>query len=199
MSTHPSDAQLIRRIQSGEKEAFEAIFTRYSQIITTHIARIVRDNAVAQDLVQEVFLRVWTRADQWNARGKVKGWIYRIATNLSLNHLRSVKRRPQKRFEMLANDISDDEGISAPSWMVDTSALTPEVLLEEAEQQRILWRLINELPADKREVFKMVYDDEMDLHSVAIKLEIPEGTVKSRLYHSRIQLRRNLTEQSKRE
>jgi RNA polymerase sigma-70 factor (ECF subfamily) len=81
--------------------------------------------------------------------------------------------------------------------MIDTSTLTPEALLEESEQQRILWRLIDELPNDKREVFKMVYDDEMDLHSVASALDIPEGTVKSRLYHSRVQLRRNLKNQRK--
>lgn len=98
MSTYPTDTQLIRRIQAGETEAFETLFSRYRQMITAHIARIVRDNAAAQDLVQEVFLRVWTRGDQWDGSGKVKGWIYRIATNLSLNHLRGVKRRPQQSF-----------------------------------------------------------------------------------------------------
>lgn len=196
MSTYPTDTQLIRRIQAGETEAFETLFTRYRQMITAHIARIVREDVVAQDLVQEVFLRVWTRADQWDSRGKVKGWIYRIATNLSLNHLRGVKRRPQQSFEIPVGE-TDDEGLSAPSWMIDTSTLTPEALLEESEQQRILWRLIDELPNDKREVFKMVYDDEMDLHSVANALDIPEGTVKSRLYHSRVQLRRNLKDQRK--
>ncbi len=194
MSTHPSDSQLILRIQAGNTEAFETLFTRYRQVITTHIARIVRDGTVAQDLVQEVFLRVWTRADQWDGRGKVKSWVYRIATNLTLNHLRSEKRRPQQSFETLTYDPGDGEGLSAPGWMVDTSALTPEALLEDAEQQRRLWHLINELPIDKREVFKMVYDDEMDLQSVATMLGIPEGTVKSRLYHSRKQLRRNLTD-----
>ena len=197
MSTYPTDSQLIRRIQAGETEAFEALFTRYRQMITAHIARIVRDNVAAQDLVQEVFLRVWTRADQWDGSGKVRGWIYRIATNLSLNHLRSVKRHPQQSYEMPAEEVDGDEGISAPSWMVDTSALTPEALFDETEQQRILWRLINELPTDKCEVFKMVYDDEMDIHSVASLLDIPEGTVKSRLYHSRKQLRQSLTEQRK--
>jgi RNA polymerase sigma-70 factor (ECF subfamily) len=194
MSTHPNDVQLIQRIQEGDTEAFEALFARYRQMITAHIACIVRDNAVAQDLVQEVFLRVWTRADQWGGRGKVRSWVYRIATNLSLNHLRSVKRRPQQSFDVLANDEGEDEGLTAPSWMVDTSALTPEALLEDAEQQRRLWHLINELPIEKREVFKMVYDDEMDLESVANMLGIPEGTVKSRLYHSRLQLRLNLTD-----
>jgi RNA polymerase sigma-70 factor (ECF subfamily) len=197
MSTHPTDVLLIRRIQARETEAFEALFTRYRQMITAHVARIVRDDVVAQDLVQEVFLRVWTRAEQWDGRGKVKGWIYRIATNLSLNHLRSAKRRPQQGFEMPVNEMDDDDGSSAPSWMIDTSALTPEALLEGTEQQRILWQLIEELPTEKREVFKMVYDEEMDLHSVASVLGIPEGTVKSRLYYSRKQLRQGLTKKHK--
>ena len=65
-----------------------------------HIARIVREPAATEDLVQEVFLRVWTRAEQWQGSGTVKGWLYRIATNLSLNHLRSVKRRPQQPLEI---------------------------------------------------------------------------------------------------
>jgi len=194
MSTHPTDTQLIRRIQAGETAAFEAFFTRYRQMITIHIARIVRDDVVAQDLVQEVFLRVWTHASQWDGRGKVRGWLYRIATNLSLNQLRSIKRHPQQKLEMPADDLDDDENYSIPSWMVDTTALTPETTLEESEQQRRLWELINELPSEKREVFQMVYDDEMNIHRVASALDIPEGTVKSRLHHSRLHLRTRLSE-----
>lgn len=183
MSTYPSDTQLIQRIQGQDSEAFEVFHLRYRQAIRIHIARIVRDDTIAQDLVQEVFLRVWTRANQWDGRGKVRGWVYRIATNLSLNHLRSVKRHPQQPLEIPADE--SDEDVSIPSWMIDTSALTPEVLFEGAEQQRMVWALIEDLPPEKREVFQMVYDDEMDLRSVASALEIPEGTVKSRLYHSR--------------
>ena len=76
--------------------------------------------------------------------------------------------------------------------MVDASALTPEAQLEIVEQQKLLGQLINGLPPDKQDVFRMVYDDEMDLHSVANKLQIPEGTVKSRLYHSRKQIAERL-------
>ena len=88
-------------------------------------------------------------------------------------------------------DESDDD-VSIPSWMIDTSALTPEVLFEGTEQQRMVWALIEDLPPEKREVFQMVYDEEMDLQSVASALEIPEGTVKSRLYHSRKSLANKL-------
>ncbi len=191
----PTDDQLIRRIQARETEAFESLLARYTPMLTAHIARIVRDDAAAQDLVQEVFLRVWTRAAQWDGRGAVKGWLYRIATNLSLNHLRSVRRRPQQPLEMPAGDLSDDEESLVPGWMIDASALTPEAQLEAVEQQKLLGRLIDDLPPEKREVFRMVYDDEMDLHSVASALGVPEGTVKSRLYHSRKRLADQLSKQ----
>ena len=179
----PTDDQLIRRIQARETEAFEALFGRYRQPITIHITQIVRDDTVAQDLVQEVFLRVWTRAAQWDGSGTVKGWIYRIATNLSLNHLRSVKRRPQQPLEIPTDDGDEDSPV--PGWMVDASALTPEAQLEIVEQYKLMGQLIHELPPDKRDVFQMVYGDELDLHTVATELDIPEGTVKSRLYHGR--------------
>jgi len=188
----PTDSQLIRHIQAGDSVAFETFFTRYRLAMQAHIIRIVREPAAAEDLVQEVFLRVWTRAEQWQGSGSVKGWLYRIATNLSLNHLRSVKRRPQQPLEIPTDDENDDSPI--PGWMVDASALTPETQLEIVEQQKLLGQLINDLPPDKQDVFRMVYDAEMDLHSVATALEIPEGTVKSRLYHSR----KKIAEQLKR-
>jgi RNA polymerase sigma-70 factor (ECF subfamily) len=188
--TQTSDSQLIHQIQAGNSDAFEALFDRYRPIIQAHIIRIVRDSAATEDLVQEVFLRVWTRAEQWQGSGSVKGWLYRIGTNLSLNHLRSVKRRPQQPLEIPIDDGDEDSRV--PGWMVDASALTPETQLEIVEQQKLLGQLINELPPDKQDVFRMVYDDEMDLHSVANALEIPEGTVKSRLYHSRKKIARQL-------
>jgi RNA polymerase sigma-70 factor (ECF subfamily) len=190
--TQTGDNQLIRQIQAGDPAAFEEFFARYRPAMQAHIARIVREPAATEDLVQEVFLRVWTRAEQWQGSGSVKGWLYRIATNLSLNHLRSVKRRPQQPLEIPTDDGDDDSPV--PGWMVDASALTPETQLEVIEQQKLLGQLINDLPPDKQDVFRMFYDDEMDLHSVASALEIPEGTVKSRLYHSRKRLAEQLKE-----
>ena len=149
---------------------------------------------LTQDIVQEVFLRVWTRAYQWNGRGKVKSWIYRIATNLSLNALRSKKRHPQQPLELTPDEYNDDEGTSIPGWMIDYAAIKPEVFLEDTERQHMLWQLISKLPPEKREVFQMVYDEDMDIQSVANTLEIPEGTVKSRLYHSRKLLRQQIDE-----
>ena len=94
--------------------------------------------------------------------------------------------------ELIATYDDGDDDNPVPGWMVDASALTPETQLEIVEQQKLLGQLINGLPPDKQDVFRMVYDDEMDLHSVADALQIPEGTVKSRLYHGRKQIAEQL-------
>lgn len=185
-----SDQALITQIQAHDATAFEAFYDRYRPLIHRHVLAMVRETVATEDLVQEVFLRVWTRAEQWDDVGTVKAWLYRIATNLALNHLRTVRRRPQQPLEALAVDeMGVQEEINVPNWLIDAVTLQPPAALEVAERMRQLQRLVDELPADKREVFWMVYDAELDLHTVADQLGIPEGTVKSRLYYSKKQLK----------
>lgn len=185
---NPSDHQLIQQILARDEGAFETFFARYRSAVHYRVNNIVRNATAADDLVQEVFLRVWTRAEQWVGRGEVKAWLFRIATNLSLNHLRSARRRPQQPLEPTIDDWSTEEESIVPSWMIDSNALQPHAVVEGAEKQRQFWQLVDGLPEDKREVFRMVYDAEMDLRSVADKLGIPGGTVKSRLYYSKKRL-----------
>jgi RNA polymerase sigma-70 factor (ECF subfamily) len=187
----PSDQDLIERIRERDAHAFEMLFDRYKEMIRRHLAHIVRDNAAAQDLLQEVFLRVWTRAEQWNGRGSFKAWLYRIATNLALNHLRSVRRKREQPLE-IPDDWTDDEGDAdlVPAWMVDASALGPDKTLELAEQWTLFRRLVEGLPEEKREVFRLVHEMEMSMRDVADELDIPEGTVKSRLHYAKKHLAR---------
>lgn len=85
-----SDDALMTRIQKSQDDAFEELIRRYESVLHAHILRTVRNTAVADDVVQEVLLRVWTRSEQYQAQGSVKGWLYRIATNQALNQLRSI-------------------------------------------------------------------------------------------------------------
>ena len=82
----------------------------------------------------------------------------------------------------------EKEDPPVPGWMIDNAALGPDVAMERGEQRRILQDLIDSLPEEKRKVFQMVYGDEVALREVALRLAIPEGTVKSRLFHARKQL-----------
>jgi RNA polymerase sigma-70 factor (ECF subfamily) len=186
----PSDQDLVRRVLERNDRAFEALFARYGEMIRRHLARIVHDDAAAQDLVQEVFLRVWTRAEQWDARGTFKAWLYRIATNLALNHLRTLRRRREQPLETLADWDEEEEESAIPAWMIDASALTPDATVELAERRELLRRLIGQLPDDKRQVIRLVHEMELSLRDAADELGIPEGTVKSRLYYAKRRLAR---------
>lgn len=196
----PTDPELLQLIQRHDGDAFAHFFARHQQAVERHLGQIVRDAVMAEDLVQEVFLLVWMRAEQWDGRGEVKAWLYRIATNLALNHLRALRRRPQQPLEAPPRSVQTDDWPSAdenfaPGWMIDAAALEPPTLMAASEQQRLIQRLVAELPADKQEVFRMVYEGEMDLRSVADQLGIPAGTVKSRLHYSKKQLARRWKEQ----
>ena len=186
----PDDRALVERVAAGDAEAFEALFARYADAVRRHVGRMVRYGGAADDLAQEAFLRVWTRAEQWDGRGSFRGWLFRIATNLALNHLRSVRRRRQQSLELPAPEPLSDEDDEplAPAWMIDASALGPDAIVEAAEQRDLYRRLVDRLPDDKREVFRMAHEAEMPLREIAESLGIPEGTVKSRLHHARRRL-----------
>jgi RNA polymerase sigma-70 factor (ECF subfamily) len=188
----PSDHDLMGRIQQRDEGAFEVLFARYGERTRRHLVRTVRDPSAAEDLVQEVFLRVWTRAERWDACADApkafRAWLLRIATNLALNHLRSVRRRREQPLEVAPDPWAEEDDSSVPGWMIDASALGPQALLELAERRALLGKLIDDLPEDKREVFRLVHDQEMEIRDVAHTLAIPEGTVKSRLHYARKRL-----------
>jgi RNA polymerase sigma-70 factor, ECF subfamily len=179
----PSDHELVAQIREHDARAFEALCLRYGPVLLRHLLSTVHDQDAADDLLQEVWLRVWTRAEQWDGRGTLTSWLRRIATNLALNYLRSVHRRRQQPLERPPDAADEEDNVQAPAWLVDAAALGPEAVLEQAERRALLRRLMGALPAEKREVLRLVHDAEMDTREVAATLGIPEGTVKSRLHY----------------
>ncbi len=156
---------------------------RYRPCVLGRIQRIVRDAAAAEDLTQEVFLRVWTRAKQWSGHGTVKAWVLRIATNLALNHLRSMRTRRWQSLQP-AIDPAGDEVEATPGWMLDLAAQNPAKLAELAEQHELVGRLLAELPEDRRQMLAMVFEADLRMSDVADRLGIPTGTAKSRLHYT---------------
>ncbi len=187
------DSDLARQVQNQQAWAFDALFERHAGAIRRHLLRIVRDEHAAEDLLQEVFLRVWTRAEQWNGQGAFRGWLFRIATNTALNHLRSQKRRPQQPLET-PEGLDGEESPDTPAWLVDNASLGPAEALEASERHSRLQQIIHDLPEDKREVFHLVHQMEMSLREAADELGIPEGTAKSRLHYARERLSRQWQE-----
>jgi RNA polymerase sigma-70 factor (ECF subfamily) len=178
------DGELVARIGERDAEAFEELSARYRELIYRHVFAMVRDGDATEDVVQEVFLRVWTHGWQWGKRGSFKAWLFRIATNSALNYLRNVRRRRQQPLERMTDPLNEDDESSIPEWIVDHALPAPDVILERSERSRLLRQLVSGLPVEKREVFRLIYEVEMETKGVAEALGIPEGTVKSRLHYT---------------
>jgi len=178
-----SDEELIRRVVGRDSDAFDTLMLRHEQTLRPRIAQIVHEPGATDDLVQEVFLRLWTQAGQLTAGGSVGGWLWRTATNLALNHLRSVRRR--RVGPMPRRDRNDPDADKDEVALADPAGLTPDELAGLAERSQLLASLIEALPESKRQVCRLVYQQELDVAAAADRLGIPPGTVKSRLYHAR--------------
>jgi RNA polymerase sigma-70 factor, ECF subfamily len=185
-----TDAELMARICRRDTGAFEVLSLRYRESIYRRILALIHDAYAAEDIVQEVFLRIWTHAEQWHGGGTLHAWLSRIATNLALNYLRTVQRRRQQALEIPADPLDEDDESSVPSWMVDHTQPGPDVVLEQGERSRLFQQLVNGLPVEKREVLHLVHDADLSTRQVADMLGIPEGTVKSRLHYATQRLAR---------
>lgn len=184
-----TDGDLIQRVLCGDAAAFDALYERHASAVRRRLVQVVRDEAAADDLLQETFLRLWTRAEQWEGTGSVAGWLMRIATNLALNHLRSKRRRPARPLELSAAPEEDAE-LLVPGWMIDTAGLRPDEQAEHAERRAIAARLVGTLPEHQRRVVELAHEAGLDIGEIAEQLDIPPGTVKSRLHYARASLAR---------
>jgi RNA polymerase sigma-70 factor, ECF subfamily len=185
-----SDHDLMARVRERDAGAFEALCQRYGEPLRRHLLRMLRDADAADDLLQETLLRIWTHAAQWDGRGAPRAWLFRIATNLALNHVRTLRRRPQQPLDIPPDPADPDEEPAIPSWMIDRATLGPGDALELSERLARLRRLVAALPEEKREVLRLIHGAEMEIGEVAQTLGIPRGTVKSRLHYATQRLAR---------
>jgi RNA polymerase sigma-70 factor (ECF subfamily) len=136
------------------------------------------------------------RIAQWDGRGAFKAWLYRVATNLALNHLRSVRRRGERPLDIADSWDEEDAEDRIPAWLYDEAALGAQIVpgphdvVERSERTVEVRQLVDNLPEAKREVFHLVHELEMSIRDAADELGIPEGTVKSRLHYARKHLAR---------
>jgi RNA polymerase sigma-70 factor (ECF subfamily) len=186
---------LVESVLQGDERALETLFDRYVEPLQRHAVHIVHDAASAHDVVQGAFLRVWNRAAQWDGRGTFRAWLYRITTNLALNYLRTQKRRREVPLELPREpDDDDDAAMIVPAWAVDHASLGPEAAVMVAERRATCRHLMAGLDDAKRQVVRLVLEMEMSVQETADVLDLPEGTVKSRLYYARKHLARQWRE-----
>jgi RNA polymerase sigma-70 factor (ECF subfamily) len=117
-----------------------------------------------------------------------------VSTNLGLNLLRTLKRRREQILDFPPEPDWENEESAVPGWMIDSVTSRPDIALELAERRATLWRFVDDLPEEKRDVVRLIHEADMEIREVAETLGVPEGTVKSRLHHARRRLAREWTD-----
>jgi RNA polymerase sigma-70 factor (ECF subfamily) len=168
-----SDELLIARIAEGDRLAMQVLFARHHVRVYRFVLRFVRNEALAEDLISEVFLDVWRQAGKFEGRSAVSTWLLSIARFKALSALR------RKQDEEL-----DDETAAA----IEDHADDPEVALAKKDKGALLRECLSALSAEHREVVDLVYYHEKSVEEVAAIVGIPEATVKTRMFYARKKL-----------
>ncbi len=177
--TVETEADLIRRAQAGDSGAYGELVQRY-YLPVVHVAyRLCGEAALAEDMAQETFLRAWVNLASFRPAASMKNWLYRIAVNATLDVLR---RKPE---------IPVDEEVVQ---MVPDTVPDPETALMQKERSEHLQRMLGSLPEATRSVLILREYGELSYHEIAAVLDIPLGTVMSRLNSARTRLRDLLKE-----
>jgi RNA polymerase sigma-70 factor (ECF subfamily) len=186
MSEAQVDQLLVERVQKGEKQAFDLLIIKYQHRIISLVSRYVGDQAEAMDVAQEAFIKAYRAIGKFRGDSAFYTWLYRIAINTAKNWLVAQKRRPP------ASDIDavDAEQYDIESRLKDKG--TPENELMRDEIKRTVYDTIAQLPDDLRTAIMLRELEGMSYEDIAITMECPIGTVRSRIFRAREAIDHNL-------
>jgi RNA polymerase sigma-70 factor, ECF subfamily len=169
----PDDHVLIAAISRGDSTALEVLYDRYSTVVYRMALRILKNREQAEDVVQEVFWRVWRRSSSFERdRGRVAQWIFGIAHNLCIDELRRLRARPTPVYEDVDHPVIQqltDEQIDVPAtvWA--------------SEQRRTIAEALDHLPPPQRQAIELAYFSGLSHQEIATRLNRPLGTIKTRV------------------
>ena len=188
IAANPSDHDLILEIQGGSLDALGEIYDRHRRLVYRTALAICNDPEAAADLLQDVFLRLHRFADRVDPERPLEPWLYRVTANQSYTW---VKRH--QRWSHPLEEIAE--------WLSSGVKNSPQYITEQDDESKRIQGAIAKLSLHQRVVVVMYYINDLSLHEIAEILEIPEGTVKSRLHYGRnaLKIHLGLDEQTARE
>jgi RNA polymerase sigma-70 factor (ECF subfamily) len=179
MSNESTDKELVKRVQKGDKGAFDLLVLKYEHKIVNLVMRYVRDPETALDISQEAFIKAYRALPRFRGDSAFYTWLYRIAVNTAKNHLAAQRRRPMD----IELDLQDPEQYGLHAKLKETD--TPESVSLGHELQEILERAIQALPEDLRTAIILRELDGMSYEEIAQTMDCPVGTVRSRIFRAR--------------
>ena len=177
--TEADDRTLVQQCLQGERDAFGMLVNRHQKAVFNLALRMTKSYFEAQDVAQTVFVKAYEKLNEYDARYRFFSWIYRMAVNESLNFIKRDRRL---------------EGLD-PEREYATLLPTPEVEYEENEMSRNVQNALMQLKADYRAIIILKHFQDLSYHEIGYILDIPEKTVKSRLFTARQVLKQVLLKQ----
>lgn len=179
MGEQDVDLALVRRVQKGDKAAFNLLVRRYQQKLSSLVSRYVSTQADVGDVVQEAFIKAYRALPNFRGESAFYTWLYRIAVNSAKNYLTAQGRKPHTA-DIDADDAEIYEGNSA--LKEDAS---PESLLLSGEIKKVIFNTIEQLPEELRVAITLREIEGMSYEDIASIMECPVGTVRSRIFRAR--------------
>ena len=179
MSNESTDKELVKRVQKGDKGAFDVLVLKYEQKIVNLVMRYVRDPEQALDISQEAFIKAYRALPRFRGDSAFYTWLHRIAVNTATNSLAAQRRRPTD----IELDLQDPEQYGLHAKLKETD--TPEGVTLSRELQDTLERAIEALPDDLRTAIILRELDGMSYEEIAQTMDCPVGTVRSRIFRAR--------------
>lgn len=184
------DLELMLRVRRGDAESFDALLARHRTPLVNFFLRMVGDHALAEDLAQEAFLRVYKARERWRPDAKFSTWLYRIATNLALNALRDGKASAPRSGAREGKRTGELEGGEAER-VADPKPTAVEQLIV-SDRERLIREAVGSLPEHQRAAVVLHKYHEVDYRQIAKALGISESAVKSLLFRAYEALRARL-------
>jgi RNA polymerase sigma-70 factor (ECF subfamily) len=183
MGTDP-DTQLMLQFKAGDQRAFHHLFDKHKKRVINYCFRYCGNAAVAEELAQETFLRVYKAAHRYRPKARFTTWLFKIAANVCLNEI----RKPVYRAQM--ESLEDGKGLDRTSEMSDPEA--PDALLEESERNAMVQHAINELPEQQRAALLLRVNEAFSYKEIGLQINRTEGHVKTLIHRGRQQLKKML-------
>lgn len=184
----PSDAELVRRFKEGDRNAYAEIVRRYQHRVFTQCLRWMGDERIAEEVAQDVFLALFRALRDFRGDSQLSTWIYRVVVNHCKNRRLYRKRRAEDRHEPLEGTGREDE----PQRQIAADQPDTDIGRRRTEAERLLREGLDKLDEEQRAIIVMRDIEDMAYEEIADILEVPRGTVKSKLHRARAELARVL-------
>lgn len=183
------DEQLVRRFQGGDRAAFSDIVTRYQDRVYTLSLRWMGEREVAEEVAQDVFVALYRSLDRFRGESRLSTWIFRVTVNHCKNRRLYRRRRKMDLHEPLEGTRPEDEG---PVRQIPSEGPGTDRIVHVSEAERILHEALERLDESHRAILVLRDVEDLSYEEIADILELPRGTVKSRLHRARAELARVL-------